>query len=140
MGQDSDRAALIHQHATRHADRKIADALDTRIKAERPDDDDGLADALVPAGQWHVNGTNAPSTIRAGAFWLAEPRGFDQASTSTTHQAQPGEAISRSLRPPPEALFLPSGVPRSTVALLVPSPGTIARCSTSGSPATDRHG
>jgi hypothetical protein len=45
-----DRAALIYQHATRHADRKIADALDTRIKAERPgdDDDDGAAGALVP--------------------------------------------------------------------------------------------
>lgn len=48
MGQDSDRAALIYQHATRGADRKIADALDARIKAERPDDD-GVAGALVPA-------------------------------------------------------------------------------------------
>jgi integrase len=43
MGQDSDRAALIYQHATRHADRKIADALDTRIKAEKPGGDDGDA-------------------------------------------------------------------------------------------------
>jgi integrase len=51
MGHDSDRAALIYQHATRDADRKIADALDARIKAERPDDDrdDGEAGALVPA-------------------------------------------------------------------------------------------
>jgi hypothetical protein len=50
MGHDSDRAALIYQHATRDADRKIADALDARIKAERPaDDDDGTASALVPA-------------------------------------------------------------------------------------------
>jgi integrase len=50
MGHDSDRAALIYQHATRDADRKIADALDTRIKAERPndEDDDGAAGALVP--------------------------------------------------------------------------------------------
>jgi integrase len=47
MGQDSDRAALIYQHATRGADRKIADALDARIKAERPDDDDAVG-ALVP--------------------------------------------------------------------------------------------
>jgi integrase len=48
MGHDSDRAALIYQHATRDADRKIADALDRRIKAERPDDDDGTADVPVP--------------------------------------------------------------------------------------------
>jgi integrase len=50
MGHDIDRAALIYQHATRDADRKIADALDARIKAERPDDDgdDSAAGALVP--------------------------------------------------------------------------------------------
>jgi integrase len=50
MGHDSDRAALIYQHATRDADRKIADALDARIEAERPDDDDddSGAGALVP--------------------------------------------------------------------------------------------
>jgi integrase len=49
MGHDSDHAALIYQHATRDADRKIADALDARIKAERPDDgDDDAASALVP--------------------------------------------------------------------------------------------
>lgn len=35
MGHDSDRAALIYQHATREADRKIADALSARVKAER---------------------------------------------------------------------------------------------------------
>lgn len=51
MGHDSDRAALIYQHATRDADRKIADALDARVRAEGPDsdDDDGTAGALVPA-------------------------------------------------------------------------------------------
>lgn len=51
MGHDSDRAALIYQHATRDADRKIADALDARVKSERPDqrdDEDGAAGALVP--------------------------------------------------------------------------------------------
>jgi integrase len=46
MGQDSDRAALIYHHASQAADRKIADALDARIRAERPDD--GTAGALVP--------------------------------------------------------------------------------------------
>ncbi|MEV0582657.1 tyrosine-type recombinase/integrase [Nonomuraea sp. NPDC050310] len=35
MGRDSDRAALIYQHATRDADQKIADALSARVKAER---------------------------------------------------------------------------------------------------------
>jgi len=52
MGHDSDRAALIYQHATRDADRRIADALDARVRAERPDsdgDDDGAAGARVPA-------------------------------------------------------------------------------------------
>ena len=49
MGHDSDRAALIYQHATRDADRRIADALDARIRAQRPDDDDGAAGVLVPA-------------------------------------------------------------------------------------------
>jgi integrase len=49
MGHDSDRAALIYQHATRDADRKIADALDARIKSERPDGgEDGAAGVLVP--------------------------------------------------------------------------------------------
>ncbi|MBP2706208.1 tyrosine-type recombinase/integrase [Microbispora sp. RL4-1S] len=35
MGHDSDRAALIYQHATRDADQKIADALSARVEAER---------------------------------------------------------------------------------------------------------
>ena len=50
MGQDSDRAALIYHHASQDADREIADALDARVKAERPDADDGLAGASIPAG------------------------------------------------------------------------------------------
>jgi hypothetical protein len=51
MGHDSDRATLIYQHATRDADRKIADALEARVQAERPDDDDGdgAAGALILA-------------------------------------------------------------------------------------------
>ena len=47
---DSDRAALIYQRATRDADGKIADALDTRIKAERINDDGGATGAVVPVG------------------------------------------------------------------------------------------
>ncbi|MEU7005047.1 hypothetical protein [Nonomuraea sp. NPDC046570] len=50
MGHDSDRAALIYQHATRGADQKIADALDARVAEERGDDEDGAAGVLVPAG------------------------------------------------------------------------------------------
>jgi integrase len=51
MGHDSDRATLIYQHATRDADRRIADALDARVRAERPDsdDDDGAAGVRVSA-------------------------------------------------------------------------------------------
>ncbi|WP_328708730.1 site-specific integrase [Microbispora hainanensis] len=35
MGHDSDRAALIYQHATRDADQRIADALSARVEADR---------------------------------------------------------------------------------------------------------
>ncbi|MEV4110073.1 tyrosine-type recombinase/integrase [Nonomuraea sp. NPDC049695] len=35
MGHDSDRAALIYQHATRDADQRIADALSARVEAEQ---------------------------------------------------------------------------------------------------------
>ncbi|MEV6979925.1 tyrosine-type recombinase/integrase [Sphaerisporangium sp. NPDC051017] len=50
MGHDSDRAALIYQHATRDADQRIADALSARVEAERKKgDDDGMAGAMVPA-------------------------------------------------------------------------------------------
>ncbi|TXK34878.1 site-specific integrase [Nonomuraea sp. C10] len=34
-GHDSDRAALIYQHATRDADQRITDALDARVRRER---------------------------------------------------------------------------------------------------------
>ncbi|MGV9534707.1 tyrosine-type recombinase/integrase [Streptosporangium sandarakinum] len=60
MGHDSDRAALIYQHATRDADQRIADALSARVEAEQrkakkqgrdqDGDDDGSAGALVPMG------------------------------------------------------------------------------------------
>ncbi|MER5620923.1 tyrosine-type recombinase/integrase [Streptosporangium sp. NPDC002544] len=39
MGHDSDRAALIYQHATRDADQRIADALSARVEAEQKNDD-----------------------------------------------------------------------------------------------------
>lgn len=58
MGHDSDRAALIYQHATRDADQRIADALSARVQAEqrkakntkkrKKDHDDGDAGASVP--------------------------------------------------------------------------------------------
>ncbi|WP_225959228.1 tyrosine-type recombinase/integrase [Nonomuraea africana] len=35
MGHDSDRAALIYQHATRDADQRIAEALNARVRAEQ---------------------------------------------------------------------------------------------------------
>ena len=54
MGHDSERAALIYQHAARGADQRITDAIDFHVQAERDDqgddDEDGSAGALVPAG------------------------------------------------------------------------------------------
>ena len=59
MGHDSERAALIYQHATREADHRIAGGLSALIDARprdgktpdggKPDDDDGAAGVLVPA-------------------------------------------------------------------------------------------
>ena len=52
MGHDSERAALIYQHEARGADQRITGAIDAHVQAERGkgDDEDGAADALVPAG------------------------------------------------------------------------------------------
>ncbi|SHN44090.1 tyrosine-type recombinase/integrase [Cryptosporangium aurantiacum] len=61
MGHDSSDAAIVYQHASAEADRKIADAINAELKAaakkerkarkkKRPDaPDDGAAGALVPA-------------------------------------------------------------------------------------------
>jgi hypothetical protein len=52
MGHDSERAALIYQHEARGADRRVTDAIDSHVQAERDQggEDDGTAGALVPAG------------------------------------------------------------------------------------------
>ena len=57
MGQDSSRAALIYQHASRQVDQTIADKLSALIEGigstvKDPNDgeDDGTSGALVPAG------------------------------------------------------------------------------------------
>jgi len=44
--------ALIYQHEARGADQAITDAIDTRVQAERGQDDgdDGQAGALAPVG------------------------------------------------------------------------------------------
>jgi len=49
MGHDSMNAAIIYQHATRPADRAIANALDVQLRAGREPDDpeDGTAGAVV---------------------------------------------------------------------------------------------
>ncbi|MEV4079553.1 site-specific integrase [Nonomuraea fuscirosea] len=47
MGHDSVRAALIYQHSTAEADRKIADAMNNKINQSSPDDEDGSSN--VPA-------------------------------------------------------------------------------------------
>jgi integrase len=52
MGHDNERAALIYQHASRHADRKITEGLDALLGEHRStaasdqDDEDG-ADGLM---------------------------------------------------------------------------------------------
>ena len=56
MGHSSTSAALIYltppELEARGADKRITDAIDTHVQAERAkgDDDDGAAGALVPAG------------------------------------------------------------------------------------------
>ncbi len=56
MGHDNERAVLIYQHKSSAADRRIADSLDSLLRAARDQDDDedqdddGEAGALVPAG------------------------------------------------------------------------------------------
>ena len=51
MGHDSMNAAIIYQHATRQADRAIANALDDQLRAGSRDEDpdQGPAGGLVPA-------------------------------------------------------------------------------------------
>jgi len=44
MGHDSERAAMIYQHAVRGADKTITDAIDLHVEDEkRKDDDEGDA-------------------------------------------------------------------------------------------------
>jgi hypothetical protein len=51
MGHDTERAALIYQHAARGADKRITDAIDTHVQAEQASgDDDGSAGVLLPVG------------------------------------------------------------------------------------------
>jgi integrase len=53
MGHDSERAAIIYQHAARGADEAIIEAMDAHVEADQADDEDGgdgAADVPVPAG------------------------------------------------------------------------------------------
>jgi integrase len=57
MGHDNERSALIYQHASNQADRKIAEGLNALVKCPRKpdegdgsDDDDGMAGSLVRTG------------------------------------------------------------------------------------------
>ena len=57
MGQDSPRAALIYQHASRQVDQTIADKLSTLIdgmtdtaKDQNDHDENGRTGVRVPAG------------------------------------------------------------------------------------------
>ena len=53
MGHDSERAAIIYQHAARGADQAIAEAMDAHVEAQQTDGergDDGASGVPVPAG------------------------------------------------------------------------------------------
>ncbi len=53
MGHDSERAAVIYQHAAQGADQAIAEAMDAHVEAQQAygeDRDDGAAGVPVPAG------------------------------------------------------------------------------------------
>ena len=57
MGQDSSRAALIYQHASRQVDQTLADKLsaliesvDSTVKGSDGGEDDGTSGVLIPAG------------------------------------------------------------------------------------------
>nr|WP_245765460.1 hypothetical protein [Nonomuraea jiangxiensis] len=47
MGHDSVRAALIYQHSTAEADRKIADSMNDKINQSNPDDEGGSSGVLT---------------------------------------------------------------------------------------------
>jgi hypothetical protein len=52
MGHDSERAAIIYQHAARGADEAMRDAIDAQVEADQADDEDGdegASGAPVPA-------------------------------------------------------------------------------------------
>ncbi len=49
MGRDSERAALIYQHKSASADRRIADGLDELLRGNQGDHD-GTADTPAPDG------------------------------------------------------------------------------------------
>jgi hypothetical protein len=52
MGHDSERAALMYQHEARGADKRITDAIDFHVQAERgiAEDVDGTGGLLAPVG------------------------------------------------------------------------------------------
>jgi hypothetical protein len=53
MGHDSERAAIIYQHAARGADQAIAEAMDAHVEAQQTDGergDDGASGVPMPAG------------------------------------------------------------------------------------------
>jgi hypothetical protein len=60
MGHDSERAAIIYQHAARGADQAIAEAMEAHVEAQQADDDDRSYGAIgmpAPTDKLHVNCT-----------------------------------------------------------------------------------
>ena len=50
MGHDSERAALIYQHPTREADRRIADAMNAKITEARRQQGGEPGEPITAAG------------------------------------------------------------------------------------------
>jgi hypothetical protein len=70
---------MVYQHAARGADAAITHAIDAHIDAQQSADEDGgdgSSGALVPAGQWHVNGTTGRQ-VTADTGRMRETEGAD---------------------------------------------------------------
>jgi hypothetical protein len=61
MGHDNERAALIYQHASNRADRRVAEGLDTLLRLARPRREDDASDS---GGKDTGSGANRSLIVR----------------------------------------------------------------------------
>ncbi|WP_327590319.1 tyrosine-type recombinase/integrase [Nonomuraea sp. NBC_00507] len=123
MGHDSVRAALIYQHSTADADRRIADAMNTKIAHNANESSEGLSlapaygtlmarspvsmigdGAVVAGGRYWVR-TSDPSLVSVAipalelAFWLFRPTSSVRACAGPCCGEPPLMSLSLSLGP-----------------------------------------